>query len=363
MAKSDPTSKSPVKSSPPLCRDLALDLGTTNSLLAARGRGILLREPSVVAAEGKSGKLLCAGQTARQMLGRTPGDLVALRPLARGVITDGATTEAMLRAFLKKACPGHLLKPRLLIGVPTGISQVEERALVEAALGAGARRVYLMEEPLAAALGAGVDIQGPQGCLVVDIGGGTTDVAVVALGGVVASVCLPVAGDTFDRALVRAVRQEHHLLLGRRTAEEVKQAIGQVDREPQEEDPSLSVKGRCLATGLPREITLTASQTTAALLPPAEEIAEAVQSLLERTPPELAADVAATGILLTGGGSLLRGLDRLLSQRTGLPARLAPSPLESVALGLEKTLPTLSKRRPGPLDLAKRRWAGDSGTP
>ena len=258
----------------------------------------------------------------------------------------------MVRAFLHKAAPGRLLKPRLLVSVPSGISEVAERAVVEAGLQAGGRRVYLMEEPLAAALGAGIDIAQPEGHMVVDIGGGTTDVAVAALGGVVASTCLTTAGDQFDEALIQYVRQTHGLLIGARTAEEVKCAIGQVAGEGEE---TLAVKGRCLNTGLPREVTLSGKETETAFAPVAQTIVSAVQDVLERTPPELAADVAVSGILLTGGGSLLRGMDALLAQETGMATHLAEDPIRAVALGLEATLPHLAKRQEGVLNLARRR--------
>ena len=333
-------------------RDIAMDLGTTSVLVAVRGRGILLQEPSVVAVDRRTGAVLQVGEAARQMLGRTPGDLLAVRPLREGIISDCTIAEAMVRAFLHKAAPGRLLKPRLLVCVPSGISEVAERAVVEAGLQAGARRVYLMEEPLAAALGAGVDITQPEGHMVVDIGGGTTDVAVTALGGVVASACLSTAGDQFDEALMQYIRQKHSLLIGARTAEEVKEAIGRVDGPGEE---TLAVKGRCLNTGLPREILLSGEETAEAFTPVAENIISAVQAVLERTPPELAADVAVSGILLTGGGSLLQGMDTLLAARTGMETHLAEDPIRAVALGLEQTLPHLAKRQEVVLNLARRR--------
>ena len=335
-----------------LVRDIALDLGTSTVLTAVRGRGVQLREPSVVAVERTTGRILCAGEAARQMLGRTPGEVLAVRPLAEGVLSDYSMAETMLRTFLHKTAPGRLLKPRLLVGVPSGISQVAERALVEAGLQAGARQVYLMEEPLAAVLGAGVEIGEPKGHMVVDIGGGTTDIAVTALGGVVTSACLPAAGDRFDQALRQYVRETHGLLIGLRTAEEVKRTVGQVTEE---EGETLPVKGRCLTTGLPRQIELTAEETALALSPVAEIIVRAVEDVLERTPPELAADVAEEGILLTGGGSLLRGLDRRITESTGIPTVPAEDPEEAVIRGLERTLPRLSRMRPGVLDLARRR--------
>ena len=298
-----------------------MDLGTTSVQVAVRGRGIVLEEPSVVAVDRRTGKILEVGQAARQMLGRTPGELVAVRPLEQGYIADCTMAEEMVSAFLRKALPRRLFKPRLLLCVPSGSAEVAERAVVEAGVRAGARKVYLMEEPLAAALGAGIDIRQPQGHMVVDIGGGTTDVAVTALGGVVASVCLATAGDQFDQALIQYVRQHHDLLIGA------------------------------------RQITLTAQETAEAFAPVAEVIVAAVHRVLERTPPELAADVAESGLLLTGGGSLLRGLDTLLAQRTGMEAHVAATPIQSVALGLLETLPDLSKRKEGVLYLARRQWS------
>lgn len=332
-----------------------MDLGTASVILVMRGRGILLQEPSVVAADRQSGRVLQAGEAARETLGRTPGELIAIRPLREGVISDYTIAQAMVERFLKQAVSGRLTKPRLLICVPSGISEVEERAVVDAGLQSGARRVYLMEEPLAAALGAGVDISRPEGRMVVDIGGGTTDVAVIALDAVVTSACLRSAGDSFDEALIRYVRQEHDLLIGQRTAEIVKQTIGQVLPDEDGQERSMEVKGRCLKTGLPRQLTLTARDTQAAFAPVAEQLAGAVESVLERTPPELAADVSAGGILLTGGGSLLRGMDRLLEQRTGIRTVVAQDPQLCVAVGLEMTLPTLSRRQEGVLGLARRR--------
>lgn len=337
-----------------LGREIAMDLGTTAVLVAARGKGVLVEEPAVVAVERQTGKVIQAGRKAREMLGRTPGNLVAVRPLAQGTISDCTMTQAMMAAFLGRGAFGRVVKPKLLVCVPSGISEVAERAVVEAGLEAGARRVYLMEEPLAAALGAGLDIQAPQGRMVVDIGGGTTDVAVTALGGVVTSACLTIAGDQFDQALVQYIRQTHHLLIGLRTAEEVKQAIGRVGQGGEEE--RFGVKGRCLDTGLPKEVLLTGPETAQAFAPVAETIVAAVQEVLERTPPELAADVAENGILLTGGGSLLQGMDTLLEARTGIEVLLPPDPLRAVVLGLEMSLETLSKRKDGVLNLARRRW-------
>lgn len=333
-------------------RDIAMDLGTTSVLVAVRGRGILLQEPSVVAVDRRTGARPSGGGGRRQMLGRTPGDLLAVRPLREGIISDCTIAEAMVRAFL------HQGRPRAAAEAPSaGLRPL--RYLRGSGTGGGGgrppgrrRRVYLMEEPLAAALGAGVDITQPEGHMVVDIGGGTTDVAVTALGGVVASACLSTAGDQFDEALMQYIRQKHSLLIGARTAEEVKEAIGRVDGPGEE---TLAVKGRCLNTGLPREILLSGEETAEAFTPVAENIISAVQAVLERTPPELAADVAVSGILLTGGGSLLQGMDTLLAARTGMETHLAEDPIRAVALGLEQTLPHLAKRQEGVLNLARRR--------
>ena len=332
--------------------EIAVDLGTSSVLVGVRNRGVVLREPSVAAVDRHTGKVLRAGEAARQMLGRTPENLLAVHPLRDGVISDYTRTQAMLQMFLRAAFSMRLRKPNLLVCIPSGITEVEERAVVDAGLQAGARRVYLLEEPIAAAMGAGIDVSLPEGHMVVDIGGGTTDVAVVALNGVVAASCLKTAGDRFDAALVRYVRRKHRVLIGSRTAEEAKKAIGQVAGE--DSGKTAALRGRCMDTGLPRELTLTAGETMEAFRDTAEEIVEAVRSVLERTPPELAADVAAGGILLTGGGSLLRGMDTLLTERTGMPAVVAEDPLSAVALGACQMLPRLSRRRDGVRSFSRR---------
>ena len=335
-----------------MTKDIGIDLGTASVLVYVKGKGIVLNEPSVVAMDKNTGKLLKVGAEANAMLGRTPGNIIAIRPLREGVISDYDMTERMLREFIHKVAGVSFFKPRVIICVPSGITEVEERAVIDAGIQAGARRAYLIEEPVAAAIGAGIDIAKPDGHMVVDIGGGTTDVAVTALGGVVASACLSTAGDQFDEALMQYIRQKHSLLIGARTAEEVKEAIGRVDGPGEE---TLAVKGRCLNTGLPREILLSGEETAEAFTPVAENIISAVQAVLERTPPELAADVAVSGILLTGGGSLLQGMDTLLAARTGMETHLAEDPIRAVALGLEQTLPHLAKRQEGVLNLARRR--------
>lgn len=344
-------------------RDIAVDLGTSTTLIAVRGRGILLREPSVVAADRHTGKILLAGREARRVMERSPDQVLALRPLGGGGIRDQSLAEAMLRMFLQQALPGRMLKPRLLIGVPTGITQAAERGMVDAGIHAGAGKVCLMEAPLAAALGAGLATEESKARLVVDAGGGVTDIAVIVLGKIVVSDCLSAAGDAFDRALLRYIRREHGVLIGRRSAEELKRDAGRLSAAEEDEKEPVSVKGRCLTTGLPREVALTPLETARALDPVAEELARGVLELLERTPAELAGDIASEGLLLTGGGSLLRGLDKLLAEKTGFPVVRAEDPEGAVVLGLEKSLPTLSKRQAGVLDLARRRTvAGEDWT-
>ena len=340
-------------------RDIAVDLGTSTTLVAVRGRGIILREPSVVAVDRQTGKVLLAGREARRLMERSPDQVLALRPLGEGAIRDQRLAEVLLGTLLQQALPGRVLKPRLLLGVPTGITQAAERCLVEAGIQARAGRVCLMEAPLAAALGSGPDPEEPEARLVVDVGGGVTDAAVIALGKIVASGCLTAAGDAFDRALLQYVRREHGVLIGRRSAEELKRAAGRLTAAgPEDGEVPASVRGRCLTTGLPREVSLTPSETARALDPVAEDLVQGVLEVLERTPAGLAAEIGAGGILLTGGGSLLRGLDKLLAERTGFPVVRAEDPEGAVVLGLEKSLPTLSRRQAGVLDLARRRTMG-----
>ena len=327
-------------------RDIALDLGTATVQGAAKGQGVVLQEPNLAAADRQTGQLLAVGKAAREMLDRTPGALTARYPMAGGVIADGSLTTEILRIFLKQVLGKGLGKIRLLLAVPTGISPVEERALIEAGLQAGAGTIYLMEAPLAAALGAGLEVESPQGQLVVNLGAGVTDGAVLALGRVMASVCTTAAGNRLEEALIQAVRRDHHLVLGRRTAREVKHTM---DRTP------MTVKGRCLTTGLPREGELTPEEVKRAFQPVLEEILTALRDLLEQTPPELVEDVKETGILLTGGGSLLPGLAETIGAATGIPTTVAPDPELCVIRGLEATLPHLSKRKDGPLDLARGR--------
>lgn len=342
---------------PGFVRDVAVDLGSTWVRAAVSGRGVCLQEPALAAVDRQSGRVLQVGEQAQLLLGRTPGRLVAVRPVREGGLADDTAAVAVLRAVLRRVLGNHLGKPRLLLGISPGASEVEERALLQAGLEAGARRVYLMETPLAALAGAGADPTLPQGRMVVSLGGGVCDSAVIALNGMAASDCLAVGGDAFDEALIHYVRQKYALLLGLRTAQQVKESIGQAD-EPDKAGKSLTVKGRCLNTGLPRDVSLTPSETAEAFLPVTNRLLASVQSVLERTPPELAADVAQNGILLTGGGSLLRGLDKKIAAATGIWTMTAQEPDSCVILGLEKALTGLHQRPDGLLNLARHRQLG-----
>lgn len=325
--------------------DIGIDLGTASVLVYVRGKGIVLREPSVVALDRDSGKMLAVGEEARKMIGRTPGNIVAIRPLREGVIADYSTTELMLKHFLNKVVPRRIFRPRVMICVPAVITTVEKRAVIEAAAAAGARQTYLIEEPIAAAIGAGIDISRPFGSMVVDIGGGTTDIAVLSLGGIVCGESIRVAGDKFDEAIVRYVKKEFNLMIGERTAEEVKISVADVFPE-NNSSPSMEVRGRSLITGLPQNISITADQTREALMEPIEQIINAIFGVLERTPPELSSDISEKGIVMTGGGSLLKGLDRLISQKTGIPVTVSEDAVSCVALGAGKALENLDKLGP-----------------
>ncbi|MBR6950706.1 MAG: rod shape-determining protein [Oscillospiraceae bacterium] len=334
-------------------RDLAIDLGTANVRIAARGKGVILREPSVVAMDKNTGRLLRYGMEAQKMLGRTPANIVAIDPMKAGAISDYEMTERMLREMVKSVTSFSLLKPRMLIGIPSGISEVEERAVIDAGMEAGARKVYLMETPLAAALGAGLDLSGADGKMLVDVGGGTTDVAVLSLNGVVESDSVKVAGDAFNEALIRYVRRKYNLMIGDATAEELKRQICCIF--PREDVAAVEVKGRCLMTGLPRTIELNSNETLEALEETGERIVEAVIRVLESTPPELIADITTNGIVMTGGGSCLWGFDRLLETRTEIPVRIADDPDMCVAFGLAKALEWLDDMNEGTLNLNRRR--------
>lgn len=323
-------------------RDLGIDLGTANSLVVTRDRGVVLREPSVVALDGETRRVLAVGEEARRMLGRTPGNIIALRPLRDGVIADYEVTELMLRVFIRRAAGRSLFfRPRIVVCVPSGVTSVERRAVVDAVLQAGARQAYVMEEPVAAALGAGLDIAEPRGNMVVDIGGGTSDVAVLSLGGIVASRSIRVGGDALDAAIVRYARQEFNLLIGERTAEELKMQVGTACMPRQVDE--YEVRGRDLVSGLPRNLVLTSAHVHEAMKEPLAEIVGAVKAVLEQTPPELAADIIDRGIVLTGGGALLKDMDVLLSRETGVPVHIAEHPLDCVALGTLRALGSLDR--------------------
>ena len=336
-----------------LSRDLGVDLGTANVLVYADGKGVVLREPSVVAVDKNTGKILQVGAAARNMLGRTPGNVVAMRPLLGGVISDYEMTQRMLSLFFKKAARHAILKPRVVVSVPSSITEVEERAVIHAALEAGARRVYLIEEPLAAALGANLDIAGPGGHMVVDIGGGTTDVAGLSMNAVAVSSSTKVAGDTFDDTIARYIRRKHAAGIGLNTAEEIKISIGCV--YPRPENASMLVKGRDLRTGLPKEFALQAEEMLEALKRPARQIVDEVFAVLEKTPPELVSDLAQNGIVLTGGGSQIWGMDQLIRERTELPCILADDADSCVAYGCGKSLAWMNHMQEGTINLARHR--------
>lgn len=326
--------------------DIGIDLGTANVLVYIKGKGVVLREPSVVAFDRDTNKIKAIGEDARLMLGRTPGNIVAVRPLRQGVISDYTVTEKMLRYFIRKSCgKSRFRKPRISVCVPSGVTEVEKKAVEDATYEAGAREVAIIEEPIAAAIGAGIDISRPCGNMIVDIGGGTSDIAVISLGGTVVSTSIKVAGDDFDDAIVRYMRKMHNLLIGERTAEEIKVKIGSAYQRP--ELVAMDVRGRNLVTGLPKTITVTSDETLEALREITSQIVEAVHTVLEKTPPELAADVADRGIVLTGGGSLLYGLEELLEEKTGINTMTADDPMTAVAVGTGKFVEFLAGKRDG----------------
>ncbi|MCI5698934.1 MAG: rod shape-determining protein [Lachnospiraceae bacterium] len=322
--------------------DIGIDLGTTNILVYAKGKGIVIKEPSVVAYDKDTDKIRAIGEEARQMIGRTPGNIVAIRPLRQGVISDYTVTEAMLKHFIQKAMGRRAFrKPRISICVPSGITEVEKKAVEEATFQAGARSVTIVEEPVAAAIGAGIDITKPFGNLIVDIGGGTTDIAVISLGGTVVSTSIKVAGENFDEAIVRCLRKNHSLFIGTNSAEEVKIKIGTAYKRPEME--TMEVTGRNVITGLPKTITLSSEEVRMALNDSVTQIVEAVHGILEKTPPELAADVADRGIILTGGGALLDGMEELIEERTGINTMTAENPSFAVALGTGQYMEVMEK--------------------
>jgi len=334
-------------------KDIGIDLGTASVLVYVKNKGIVLNEPSVVAMDKNTGKLLKVGEEARQMLGRTPGNIVAIRPLREGVISDYDMTERMLKEFLRKVSGFMVFKPRVIICVPSGITEVEERAVVDAGIQSGCRRVYLIEEPVAAAIGAGIDITKPDGHMVVDIGGGTADIAVISLGGVVESASIKVAGDQFNEAVVKYMRRKHNILVGEGTAEKMKIAIGCV--YPREEEAFMDVKGRCLLTGLPKTITVSSVEMMEAFEEPTESILESIHAVLERTPPELVADVSTNGIMMTGGGSLVSGFDKLITSRTGIATTVAENAIACVAEGTGRSLDMITDMQEGTINLSRRR--------
>jgi rod shape-determining protein MreB and related proteins len=318
-----------------LGRDMAVDLGTANTLVYVRGRGIVLNEPSVVALNTNNGQVVAVGVEAKRMIGRTPGNIVAVRPLKDGVIADFDVTERMLRYFIQKVHRRtRMAKPRIVVAVPSGITGVEQSAVKEAGHQAGARKVYIIEEPMAAAIGAGLPVNEPTGNMVVDIGGGTTEVAVISLGGIVTSQSIRIGGDEMDQAIITFGKKEHSLMLGERTAEEIKLALGSAF--PSKDEPQAEIRGRDLVSGLPKTVLITADEVRQAIVEPVNLIIDAVKTSLDKCPPELAGDVMDRGIALTGGGALLRGLDQRIREETGMPVHIADSPLESVVLGTGK---------------------------
>ena len=322
--------------------DIGIDLGTASVLVYVKGKGVVLKEPSVVAFDRNTNKIKAIGEEARLMLGRTPGNIVAVRPLRQGVISDYTVTEKMLSYFISRTVGKSLFgrKPRISVCVPSGATEVEKKAVEDATYQAGAREVSIIEEPVAPEIGAGIDIAKPCGNMIVDIGGGTADIAVISLGGVVVSNSIKVAGDDFDEAIVRFMRKKHNLLIGERTAEEIKINVGTVYKRP--ENLTMDVRGRNLVTGLPKTVTVTSEETEEALREPAYQIVDAVHNVLERTPPELAADISDRGIVLTGRGSLIQGLEELIEEKTGINTMTAEDPLTAVAIGTGKYIEYLA---------------------
>lgn len=324
--------------------DIGIDLGTARMLVFINGKGVVLKEPSVVAFDRDTNKIRAIGEEARLMLGRTPGNIVAVRPLRQGVISDYTVTEKMLKYFIQKAMGKKTFrKPRIAVCVPSGVTEVEKKAVEDATYQAGAREVLIIEEPIAAAIGAGIDISRPCGNMIVDIGGGTSDIAVISLGGTVVSTSVKVAGDDFDEAIVRYMRKKHNLLIGERTAEDIKIKVGTCF--PRAEVDRMNVRGRNLVTGLPKTVEVTSEDTEEALRETTMQIVEAVHSVLEKTPPELAADIADRGIVLTGGGALLRGLEELLEEKTGINTMTAEDSMKCVAIGTGKFVEFMSGKR------------------
>lgn len=317
-------------------QSIGIDLGTATVLVHVKGKGIVLREPSVVAIDRNTGEAVSVGEEARRMLGRTPGNIVAIRPLKDGVISDYSVTEKMLKYFIRKVCGKFVMAPTIMVCVPSGVTEVEKKAVIDASMQAGAKKVYLIEEPIAAAIGAGIDISKACGSMVVDMGGGTTDIAVISLGGAVVSTSIKVAGNKFDEYIIKYIKRKYNVILGDRTAEEIKINIGCVF--PRMQKLEMDVRGRHLGTGLPVNLTVNSDDILEALQEPASQILEAVMSVLERTPPELSADISDRGIYMTGGGCLIYGLDKLIQKRTGINVMIAEESVSCVALGTGKAL-------------------------
>ena len=335
-------------------KDIGIDLGTANTLVTLKGKGVILKEPSVVAIDRRSGNILATGYEAKEMLGRTPETIKAVRPLKDGVIADFTATKLMLKNIVTKVCQRYNAgRPRVVVGVPSGITEVEERAVEESILAAGAREVYLIEEPMAAAIGANLDVAEPTGNIIVDIGGGTTEVAVVSLGGVVVSNSLRIAGDELDEDIIDYIKKEMGLAVGETTAEEIKKEIGCA--LPLMTEMSMEIRGRDLTNGLPRNVVVTSSQIQEAMQNSINEIVDIVKATLEKTPPELASDIVEKGIVLAGGGALIKNLDKLLSQRTGMPVYISENPLECVVKGTGKTLEDLERLKSVLINARKRK--------
>lgn len=325
-------------------KDIGIDLGTANTLVFMRGKGIILREPSVVAVDTRKDQVLYVGQEAKDVIGRTPGSIVAVRPLKDGVIADFDITANMLQRFIKKVCGNSIFShPNIIICIPSGVTDVERRAVREAAVASGGRKVSIIEEPMAAAIGAGLPVAEATGSMVVDIGGGTSEVAVISLGGIVTARSVRVGGDAFDNAIIQYIRRKHNLLVGERTAEQIKMDIGSA--YPVEDEHTLEIKGRNLVDGLPKNITVTPEEIREALADSIDSVLDAIKTTLERTPPELAADIIDHGIMLTGGGALLKGLDALIARETGINVLIAERPLDCVALGTGKVLEDIDRLR------------------
>ncbi len=334
-------------------RDIAIDMGTDTTLVYVSGKGIRLREPTVVAVDRVEGRMLKVGEDARKMLGRTPANIVAVHPIANGVISDYDMTTLMLRELIRRITSFSLFKPRVLMCVPGSITGVEERAVIDSCIEAGGRKVYLVESAVATAVGAGLDVSRPDGHMILDIGSGTTEAAVVSLGGVVESESIKTAGASFDDAIIKYIRRKHNLLIGPRTAEDLKKSIGCV--RPRPEVGYEEVKGRCLMTGLPRTVTVNSDEMVEAMEEPADTILETAHMVLERTPPELVADISENGIVMSGGGSMLFGMDKLLTERTGIPAHVVDDALSCTAYGAGRMLSRINSMSEGMINLARRK--------